>query len=370
MSQPSNSYQPDWDFILDTLKEGRCVFLLGPGMARLEAGKKPFFSSFVTSLDVANNPRIASYYERDEFFLFAHPQRQNKSPVFYKLKQFYQDNAYWRKPYELLAALPFRLLINAGPDQFLAEVMQQEPVRKHTLAYFDRSQAQLKLPEFDKELPLIYNIMGRLEEEESLVLSHEDLFAYLEAALARDELPKGLMSELYDARSFIFLGFNFDQWYVQLLLRLLRLHSGHGLRYATEQKFNADTLSICKDQFHIEFVGEDVIGFLQNLHQEAAARDLLWSPDSEQALTSAQARLYLQAGEFQPALDSLLDFFEKNDEDLANETRGQLSRYNRLRKRIRQQILTQEEAAVQENVLTQALNDLIAEAQMIETTGN
>jgi hypothetical protein len=369
MPANTSNHQPDWDFILNTLEEGRCVFLLGPGMARLEADKKPFFSSFVQSLDVANNPRIASYYERDEFFLFAHPPRQNKSPVFYKLKQFYKEKPYWREPYRLLAELPFRLLINTGPDSFLSEVMEEEPVRNHATAHFDRSQAQLQLPEFDKGLPLIYNIMGKLEEEESLVLSHEDLFAYLEAALARDELPKGLMSELYDARSFVFLGFNFEQWYVQLLLRLLRLHSSHGLRYATEQKFNADTLSICEEQFHIEFVGEDVIGFLQNLHQQAAARDLLWSPDSEHSLVSAQARLHLQAGEFQPALDSLLGFFEKHDKELAEEARLHSSIYNRLRKRIRQKILTREEAEVQQNKLTYALQDLILEAQSLEQAG-
>lgn len=369
MTPNTQEHQFDWEFILQTMQEGQCVFLLGPGMSRLEANKERFFASFVESLDVVNNPRIASFYERDEFFLFANPARQNKTPIFYKLKAFYQEKTYWKAPYDLIAKLPVKLVLNTGPDVFLQKQFEAAD-RQMAFSFFDRSQAKPELPYFGKDKPLLYNLMGKVDEEESLILTHEDLFEYLEAVLARAELPDALIEKLFDARCFVFLGFNFDQWYVQILLRLLRLHKVPGLRLATEQKFNADTLSICQDQFHIEFVGQEVSEFLEVLIEKAEAKDMLWQADARSQGVSEEAKFLLSQSQILEGLNLLLDFFEKHDQSLANECRATLSRYNRLQGRIREKMLTDEQAEVRLNEITKAVEYLIEETEIIEQAGN
>jgi hypothetical protein len=245
----------------------------------------------------AHNPLVASYYENDELFLF--PDAIAKSRVYYQLKAFYQQD-FQRELYGQVARLPLKLFINASPDRFLANTLGEG---KHHFAYFHKTDPQDNVPKPDLEKPLVYNLLGALEEEEeSLLMTHDDLYEFLEAMLARQRLPRKLTDEIFAARSLIFLGFRFDKWYVQLLLRLLKVHDVRSrfARYATEQRFNADTLSICEEQFKIEFIGQDIDGFLAELYQRCEAENLLRELGTPTQTPQEQIRQFIEADELGP----------------------------------------------------------------------
>ncbi|PHN06207.1 SIR2 family protein [Flavilitoribacter nigricans] len=355
MSQPA----VEWDFILNTLIDGKCILLIGPHVARLSP-EQPFLDGLYESLDIANNPHIASFYEKEDFFLFGSPQA--KTRVYYQIKDYYKKNAPPPALYEKLARLPFKMWINATPDRFLNDALDDLEI-PYEFEYFDKSKARTDIPEPSTARPVVYNLTGVLEEEESLILTHSDLYQFLEAVLARQQIPGRLMNACLSAHSVIFLGFNFDKWHVQLMLRLLRMHdeAGRHVRYATDQKFNADTLSVCKDQFQIEFINEDIEGFVGELYRRCEEEGALREPGEKQESPANQIRMLIAEDELEEALDRAREYFEGRDEDLMMETLGIISRFNRLKKRMRQGVLDERDADVQMAKVRQAILELTNE---------
>jgi hypothetical protein len=128
--------------------------------------------------------------------------------------------------------------------------------------------------------PLIYNLFGSITSPESLILSYDDLFEYFKSVFGNNMLPKDVRSILKDADNVIFLGFQFDRWYVQLILNLLDIYdetSGFS-RYALASSLSNDTRILCMNHFKIEFIGEDNSHFIDILYnkcqEEGMLRDL------------------------------------------------------------------------------------------------
>ena len=358
-----SNYQIDWDFILNTVRSNRCVILVGPEVAHTEDGVM-FRKAFLQSLDLANNDNIAAYYEGDELFLF--PSAPSKTRVYYKLKDFYQQTPAKTEVYDQLARLPLKLWVNASVDTFLAQALERLQIA-FDFDYFNKSKARPDIMPPTKEQPLLYNLVGIVDEEESLLLTHGDLYQYLEAVLSRNQLPGRLLDTCLEAHSVIFLGINFEKWYVQLLLRLLRMHDEQGrhVRYSTEKKLNADTLSIVKDQFQIEFISDNIDAFVQELYDRCEAEGLLRNPGEGKVKPSQRIRHLLQEDEIGKALEMMQEFFEEEDEELADETSLLMRRFNRLNKRMRQGVLDERDSSVQLNNIVVAVQDLIKEMEQL-----
>lgn len=348
----------DWDYIMRTIAAEECILFLGPESVRTQDDKS-YRQAFKDSLKVEENPQIASYYDGEELFLFS--DAIAKSKVYYQMKEFYQQE-YQRQLYQQIARLPLRMVINASPDKFLCDVMGEGA---HQFAFFHKSDPRTEVSAPTDGIPLVYNLTGVLEREESLLLTHDDLYEFLEAILARQNLPQAVTDELFTARSLIFLGFRFDKWYVQLLLRLLKVHDSRSkfARYATQQKFNADTLSICQDQFKIEFVGNHISDFVGELYRRCEAEGLLKETQTPANSPSEQVRQAIEADEFGKALKILKEVFEKQDEDLLKDVIVLSGRYNRLRKRINKNVIEEEKANIEIERIRAFLIDLCDEIE-------
>lgn len=71
-----------------------------------------------------------------------------------------------------------------------------------------------------ERIPMYYNLCGCVEKPSTLVLDYDDLFRLLEGMLGAPKLPEKLLARLKDTTSYLFLGFPFDRWHTQLMLRL------------------------------------------------------------------------------------------------------------------------------------------------------
>ncbi|MEL7531845.1 MAG: SIR2 family protein [Bacteroidota bacterium] len=346
----------DWNFLMDTVRDGRCVLLLGPEVAKTASGQS-FRQAFAESLDLVNNPLIASYYDKEELFLF--PDAIAKTRIYYQLKAFYQQD-FQREFYGKLARLPLKLFINASPDSFLADTLG---TAKHHFDYFHKTDPREEVSQPSLEKPLVYNLLGALEEEESLLMTHDDLYEFLEAMLARQHLPRKLTDEIFAARSLVFLGFNFDKWYVQLLLRLLKVHDVRSrfARFATEQKYNADTLSICEEQFKIEFINNGVDGFLDELYQRCETENLLRELSTAAQSPKEQILQHIEADQMNAAIDRMKGLFEAQDKDLFNEVIGISARHNRLKNRLNRNVIDEERGSVEMSRIRESLLELSEE---------
>jgi hypothetical protein len=214
---------------------------------------------------------IAHYYKRDDFFLF---KEGGKEEIQREVKLFYETQNLGKEIAEdifcKIAEMPFHLVISINPEAYLSEVCYKYGV-KHRFSYFEfEGTAVAEVEEPTKETPLIYNLCGYKEKDASLVLDYDDLFRLMKAIFGTPGLPEKLLTSLKGAKTFICLGFDFEKWYTQLLLRMLSGEKGKKIKkYAMNREIaDESTKTFLVNEFGITFLGDDH-AFFHELHTRA-----------------------------------------------------------------------------------------------------
>lgn len=135
------------------------------------------------------------------------------------------------EPHRVLAALPLPIYLTANPDRLIAEALvaagrQPEIVicpwhveEKHFAG------AEINRPAV--AAPLVYHLLGALEDPDSLVITEDDYFRYLIGVKRNVELIPGEVQRALADTALLFLGFRFDDWSFRALLQsMLRLSGG------------------------------------------------------------------------------------------------------------------------------------------------
>jgi hypothetical protein len=128
-----------------------------------------------------------------------------------------------------LAQLPFRLCVNASPDDIMRTAFVEAGKRPRSARYNFRKPLPEDLAVPTTEEPLIYHLFGHWEDPSSLVLTEGDLINFL-VALVKEapQVPDQVRSVLKDqSTSCLFLGFGFQHWYLRVLLQVLKATAGH-----------------------------------------------------------------------------------------------------------------------------------------------
>ncbi len=253
---PPDLTTPEWDKVfkplLFDLGRQKCVLLLGPELAR-KAGRS-LREMLREQLEQNHADDIAHFHERDNLFLFQN--KAAKSEVQRTVSLFYEETKPDPGVYEKIASLPFALTISTSPDHFLLSAHPKSD-RPH-FAFFNHvgENDEDVLDKWERDKPLIYNLCGSVHEDVSLVLDYDDLYRLLQTAMGTPGLPKKVRRTLGEARSFFFIGFDFDKWYTQLLLRLLREDNSPMQVALSTQLGNKDNHTFLLKQFNIKFIGE------------------------------------------------------------------------------------------------------------------
>ncbi len=274
--------QTDWNFITDTIRRNKCVLFLGPQVFTGPDGTA-LEEALCRALDARNSehPYIASFYEQDGFFLF----RENKfrTRVISQLRDFYSGPFPAAEAiFEKIAQIPFQIVVTLMPDRLLPQVWQRQGVA-HQSSFYHYGQAAKPLEKPIGDLPLFYNLLGWAEEDESLVLTHNDLFSYLESGFTGGRMSTDLKAELLQANNYIFLGLPFGKWYMQLLLRVLGIHADGASfdRIApAPDALDPHTRTLFEQQFKIQFVDEGISSFVNELHKRCADKQMLRPPQA------------------------------------------------------------------------------------------
>jgi hypothetical protein len=274
----------NWNFIVNTLRNEKCILFLGPELYQKDDNGKSKQQLFFENLAVENRARILSY-NRDGFFLF--PSTEDKTIVYRKFIDFFETQSD-EEIIQKIAEIPAHVVVSINPDNALKNYFGKHN-HPCSFEFFDKNQKKDIAVAPTKERPLLYNLFGSINNLETLILTHDDLFEYFKAAMGNNVLPLELRTALESASNYIFLGFQFDKWYVQLILCLLNLHDKnyHFIRYALENMMSSDTKSLCKDHFKIQFIGADTNAFINALHEKckhaAILRDFNAVPTEDSA---------------------------------------------------------------------------------------
>ncbi len=252
------------------IKEGKCIIFLGPG-ATINYGHPDRQASFFRDLAAENPEEISAYHDGDGMIVFKKPKKmrhlyENTIRDFFQTASRPTTEGTGNLLLENLAKLPFHVVISVTPDLSLQDVFE-----RNSFSYFDEFYApkiKAQLPQAPSSAcPLIYNLMGCVKDPQTIICCHDDMFGYLTSFVRDLNLPDEIAT-MFNAKrtqSIIFMGFEFDKWYFQLLVHILGVIADDRWQYAVPLSPFHDQKSILEAQINIEFVDDDLLGFVNLL---------------------------------------------------------------------------------------------------------
>jgi len=294
MPDPITASRDILEGLLLDIEEEKCVLLIGPEI--IQPDGKPqtrYIHEQALELEAGH---INYYYPTDGLFLFKDDAGKNR--VARRVKRLYHKMLLPLETYHKILELPISLVLSLNPDTFLSAAARQLGLAHHFSHFRFNGEATEDVGEPTAACPLFYNLCGCRTEEESLILDYEDLFRLLRAVLP-DGLPNKIRIKLREASSFLFLGFDFEKWYTQLLLQLLTGDRKGRPKFAFRSDMHdGNAKDFLIHQFQIQFLGEDG-HFFESLHQALAEEGLLRElalPDALQAASLPQIRHLVAEG--------------------------------------------------------------------------
>ncbi len=181
----------NWRRILRYIENEQAAILIGPEACIVK--DKPLHQALEDHLIEMHEDTIAYHYKQDGLFLFEDKIAKNDAAQ--DVGFFFDEHASEEKPFRQLAEMKFHLYVSMNPDTYLSDTFYKYGIR-HRFNYFRRQAVDLSLDKEnfneveapDQDAPLIYNIFGSKNDDESLILVYEDVFFLI----ASSTFPVGL----------------------------------------------------------------------------------------------------------------------------------------------------------------------------------
>jgi hypothetical protein len=350
------------NLILDAIENQKCILLLGPELNNI--GKDITIERALKDHLVAKGIEL-KYYQDENLYLFKGKKDQKLS---HEIKQFYQNSSV-PPIFEKIAQIPFHLVLSITPDLFLNRTFDKFNFACKCSVYSkDNNPEEISRP--SKEIPLLYYLFGSYEKLSSLVLTHNDLFCYIEAILSKFKLPNELINAMLDAENFIFLGFKFDNWIVQILMRHFDSKISVAFtdfnidRYALSTSVKPATKSFFINEFEMRFIDDDYNEFLNQLFEEFRNRGKLRTAKGKDVLTVRQLDDCVMKGDLDKAFECLRQFIEKDVPGVEKEEINSLiisnsGMYEELKRKQNKQVISFDDYTRERNKIQDSVQEII-----------
>lgn len=305
----------NWDELLEDFEDEQAILFIGPELVQLNG--KSLGLQVREQLQRENPQDILHHYRRDGIFLFK--DETAKVSAQKKIKRLYKQLPPDETLLQRIAALPFHLIISLTPDTHLRDVFEQCGLQTH-FDFFGSGERAENLPKPERGKPLIYNLVGHIGHDESLVLDYDDVFNLISDCFIKG-LPLKISAQLDRASTFVFLGFDFEKWHTQMLLRFLSKRPGIS-KFAVEGELppGKDTQTFLINGFKIRFEkGEHTDEtFFDSLYHHCNSRNMLRTLVNQFSGNQVVVMRLVYAGKLTTALDDLLKHLsDQEDRDAA-----------------------------------------------------
>ena len=346
--------------IVASLKERNCTILLGPGLALdkkgglLQPGVIDYFKGKQLEIDE----------DMDNLYSC---KPAVKTRAYGYLKEYYRDNGEPNHLHRQLARIPCHLYISINPDLFMKQALEDLGT-EHEFKYYIKSQPPEEVANPTVEKPLLYNLFGSIDNQQSLIFTHDDLIRYLFSIIQEFKLPRNLRRTVEDCHYFIFMGFDFDKWYLRLLLKLFLVDETK-LSIASEAGSGTQVKlrTYYTGNYGLEFVEHNIEEYIKSLCDECHKQGLLRST-KEKARIPIQEEIkeLIKTDMLEEALKRLYQFVEKTSEqvfkdkaedkqDLLNELDSHISQFRRSEKTLRKGLISEEADGIEKNKIREAV---------------
>lgn len=271
MSEEKKSIEEIIGEVTYCIRKEKCVLVLGPDL--FYNCQKSIIKGFYEHLQ---SKGINYKFVEEEDLFSSSPKFEN---AFYRKFEYFFDALEPTEIYNKIAQIPFHLIVSTSPDVLLKKAYDNQKFKCNPLYYnkFLNPKDIEQIP--DKEIPLIYNLLGYYEDWESLVLSFSDLFEFLSKILGEHKIKGTLQSQLRFGQTFLFLGFRFNSWYFRLLVRLLCL-SEKAIQHAscTEVDNCGNNIAFYSDELNFEFMNISSMEIIDLLLKKFSEKNELHKP--------------------------------------------------------------------------------------------
>jgi len=301
-----------WKTLAKDLQQQRCILLLGTRLATAKdaEGHDQHLSEMLSRhlASLLDAEQIA--YDRDSASdlsyiaqRFLAMPRIRRIDLEDEVAEFYRKHVHHLpEVYQQLGRLPFFMAVNLAPEDFMARAFRAAgKAGTQALHYNFRKERNAQIGAPAPAKPLVYNLLGTLTDPESLVLSQEDRVEFIKNVVKSNPgIPNAVMSHFDSRKTYVFLGFNLENWDYRLLCDALQLGKDNMTFSpdATAHALAPEARSFYEDHFRFVFVDYDIRQFVNGLEQSFTELE------AENAATQAPA-----------ALRKVVVLFDRNESD-------------------------------------------------------
>lgn len=293
--------------LAEALIMGRCVLFLGPEVLKVrEGGAQISFNEWIARkleermvndnvyFDKELNSNLsymASCYKETPNYMFGDVAALSNR----EFKLLLEQQRIGRDIYDQISKLPLRIVINANPDDLLCNYINQRKADSCRLSYYDISSKEEERPpaegisgmqvsgseQFSATQTVVYNIFGAFQNESSILHTEGEFLDFISrVTMGNPRLDNNLLAEFNEKDSYLFLGFDFEQWYFKVLFHLFKLkkdefnavscsfeNPGIGANpLLTSGKISVRTREFFEEEFKMFFVSDDLQSFITDLN--------------------------------------------------------------------------------------------------------
>ncbi len=211
-----------------------------------------------------------------------------------------------RERFQRISEIPFDLILSTYPFDLVHQAYDAQGIDHQSQFYSFQSEAVEPEP-FDAAHPLIYNLFGSKQHKESMVMSLDKLYQFFFAVLGARPLPKLIQDKVQQATQLVFLGFSFDDWYMKLLLRVLKVHE-KDISYAHPPGpggMREDNQVFYESNFKVTFLDRQIDTFVAELHKLCQDQGMLRRPKVEANSVYPALRSLVAKYRLEDAMDQL-----------------------------------------------------------------
>jgi len=264
--------------IAKAIKNGQCVLFLGPDMLQcIDNGKiEPFNRSFshelVKRLDIVN-----VYYDKnlqDSLSYIAHRFEEIPNIAIRELgkeaQKSFAKKQFHKGAFEKIAALQFPLIISTNPDSLLEAEMAEKGITPIS-DYYDMSNVSKPDKQFEENKPVIYKIFGSFENPYSILFTDNDRVQFSKNVVKNDPPLPPFIKMGVDNKLYLFLGFNFQEWHLKILIDCLGLTRKEDHSFALLlSDVNESNIEHFIKIYKFYFISEQIDNFLDKVIEQYA----------------------------------------------------------------------------------------------------
>lgn len=260
--------------LLKGIQKGECVVFLGEDIPLLKEGK--CFRQVVKDikLDYFGNERQSIIPDIDDFYVFANAREKDDLATL--VAGFCEENTSPLRLHKLIASINFPLIISLTPDKLMYKAF---PKGTCQMAYYYHKNENEELEKISNENPLVYNLFGSIDDSSSILLSNDDLLDYLFSIIGAEEGKSPMNLEvktiLKNAKFFIFLGFDYNKWYMRVLFRYFDIKdkTKKADRHYRGRLPKTSIFSFYENNFGFDYFDASAEEIMETIYQKALVED-------------------------------------------------------------------------------------------------